>query len=144
MMTFIQATFVHISHTSAFNDSIFTKLFGPNIQGFLIFVNTFFLEQNSFGQNIFRTNFFFGPNLFYDLNFLEPQGLHVGLQFFYQTSSDPNIYWTIFFTYIFRSRFCLTKKNFTQKIFRSKFLFFWQTFSLTTYLGPIKFGPHFF
>ena len=50
MMTFVQATYVlatlvHISNISAVIDHIFTKLFGPNILGALIFVKQIFLTK---------------------------------------------------------------------------------------------------
>ena len=67
MMKFVQATyvlakFVHLSNISAVIDPIWTKLFGSNILGALIFVNKFFLNKIllvkiSFGPNVFWTKY---------------------------------------------------------------------------------------
>ena len=81
----------------------------------LNFCQQLFLEQNSFGPNIFWTKRFLGSNLFYDLNLLDPWGLWFFL--------------TIFFTKILLTQiFCGPDFLVYSNFFGFKSLTFWATF----------------
>ena len=77
--TFVQVTFVHIRKISAVTDSIFTRLFGPNVLILVrpkIVLHKIFQTQNFLDPIFFWTQIFFNlyllDKIFFDLTFFNP------------------------------------------------------------------------